>query len=133
MSQAVINCVLLAVPRYPLGEGVRDLLKTTFHSVVTVGDETSLLESAARLHPVMTIADYGLTPGQGFRWIKQLRLACPEVKLILLIDPEDETAVHLAMEQGAEGVVCRNSISTELLAAVDAVLEGKRYILAKKS
>ncbi len=128
MSQEIIKCVLLADRHHGLTEGVCGLLKTAFDAVVMVDDEASLLESAKRLQPAVAVVDLSLAPGSSLRWVKQLRLLCPELKLILLSVHDEPSVSRSAMEAGADGYVLKRAIATDLLPAVDAVLEMKNHI-----
>ena len=130
MSPEVVSCVLLADRHHGLTEGVCGLLKTAFDAVVMVDDEASLLESARRLQPMVAVVDLSLAPGGSLRWVKQLRLFCPKLKLILLSVHDEPSVSRSAMEAGADGFVLKRAIATDLLPAVDAVLNKKSYISA---
>lgn len=65
MNQPHRNCVLLADRNLGLTEGMRDLLKTTFETVVMVGDHSSLFDSAERLEPSVAVIDLSLADGGG--------------------------------------------------------------------
>ena len=130
MSPEIIKCVLLADRHHGLTEGVCGLLKTAFDAVVMVDDEASLLESAKRLQPVVAVVDLSLAPGSSLRWVKQLRILCPELKLILLSVHDEPSVSRSAMEAGADGFVLKRAIATDLLQAVEAVLDMKSYISA---
>jgi hypothetical protein len=51
MSTEAVKCVLLADRHHGLSEGIRGLLESELEAVVMVADETSLIESAAKLRP----------------------------------------------------------------------------------
>jgi DNA-binding NarL/FixJ family response regulator len=130
MGPKVISCVLLADRHYGLTEGVYGLLKTVFDTVVMVADEESLLESARLIQPVVAVVDLSLTPGGGLQLLKNLRVNCPSVKLILLSVHDEPSVSRLAIEAGMDGFVLKRAIATDLLPAVDAVLGKKRYVSA---
>jgi DNA-binding NarL/FixJ family response regulator len=119
--------VLLADRHHNLSEGIRVLLQREFHASVTVTDEVSLLESAARMQPNVVVADLALTEGESFGWLRRLLARCPESRVIVL-SPYDESSVkEAAFEAGALGFVLKHEIASQLLNAVDAVLAGRRY------
>ena len=127
MSAENIRCVLLADRHHGLTEGVRGLLATVFETVVMVADEHSLFESAGRLRPALAVVDLSLARGDNLRWLQRLRARCPELK-ILALSVHDEPSVRLAaLEAGADGVVLKRAIATELLPAIDAALAGARH------
>jgi DNA-binding NarL/FixJ family response regulator len=128
MSPDVVRCVLLADRHHGLTEGVSGLLKTAFDAVVMVADEASLLESVRLLQPVVAVVDLSLAGSGGIQWLKQVRIHCPNVKLILLSIHDESNVSRLAMGLGVNGFVLKRAIATDLLPAVAAVLENKQYI-----
>jgi two-component system secretion response regulator SsrB len=128
VSDPVINCVLLANRHHGLTEGVRGLLESTFDAVVMVADETSLLESAERIKPTVVIVDLSLVRGESVQWLPRLRARCPDMKLILLSVHDQPSVCRLALEAGVDAFVLKRAIATDLLAAVDAVRGGQRYV-----
>ncbi len=128
MSKASAHCVLLADPHHGLSEGVHGLLATTFEMVVMVADAVSLFESARRLQSDLAIVDLTLSRGSGLDLIRRFRSAFPNMKLII-VSVHDQTSVsNSVLEAGANGFVVKRAIATDLLAAADAVLAGRRYV-----
>lgn len=121
------SSVLLAAPHPGLAEGIRSLLGTEFDAVVMVADERSLCESAHRLDPGLAVVDLALAHGDVSALIGRLRLACPGLKVILLSAHDEPTVARATMEAGAEGLVNKRDIATDLLLAVEEVLRGERH------
>jgi two-component system secretion response regulator SsrB len=122
MGAENFKCVLLADRHHGLTEGVRGLLETVFDTVVMVADERSLIESAGRLQPTLALADLGLARDSNLLWLQRLRKRCPGLKIILL-SVHDEPSIHrAALEAGADRVVLKRALATELLPAIDAAL-----------
>ncbi len=128
MSAEAIKCVLLADRHHGLCEGIRGLLESEFPAVVMVADETSLIETALRLHPSLVVADLALSRGEGFGWLRRLLGRCPELRVIVLSAHDETSVVQSALEAGAVGFVRRREIVPQLLDAVEAVLAGHRYV-----
>ena len=124
MTKKSPTCVLLADRHYGVAEGVRGLLTSSFDVVVTVADEPSLRESAARLHPALAVVELSISPG-GLDWLRRLREACPGLKVIVLSVHDEATVRKAAMDAGADGFVVKRAIATDLLPAVEAVLAGE--------
>jgi DNA-binding NarL/FixJ family response regulator len=120
--------VLLADRHHGLIEGIHGLLKTTFATVVMVTDENSLLESASRMQPTVVVADLSLASGRGFGWLDRLLGQSPGSKVIVLSVHDEPTVVQAALEAGASGFVLKRAIVSDLFNAVDAVLDGQRYV-----
>src|SRR5262245_43354653 len=113
MSNARLNCVLLADRHHGLTEGVRGLFATEFDSVVMVADETSLLQSAERLQPTFAVVDLSLARGEaGLQWLSRLRARCPDMKLILLSVHDQPSVCRSALDLGADGFVLKRAIAT---------------------
>ena len=123
-----MNCVLLADRHHGLTEGVRGLLETSFSEVFMVAEQTSLLEGAARLQPTLIVVDLTLAGGDAARLLRGLRSRAPEAKVLLLTVHDEPTVTSAVMAAGADGVVLKRSIATDLLPAVDSVLAGGRYV-----
>lgn len=113
------SCVLLADRHHGLTEGIRGLLETVFATVVMVADEASLLDGAERLRPDLVVVDLSLARRSGIGWLRELRGHSPDLKVIALSVYEEESVRRAAIEAGADVVVLKRSIATELLPAVE--------------
>jgi two-component system secretion response regulator SsrB len=123
MSTDNIRCVLLGDRHHGLSEGIRGLLESAFDAVVMVADEYSLFETASRLQPMVAVVDLSLARGDNLQWLRRLRARCPKLK-ILALTVHDEDCVRLAaLEAGADGVVLKRAIATDLLPTIDRLLD----------
>ena len=73
-------------------------------------------------------ADLSLPRSQNLEWMARLRGHCPGAKLILLSVHDEPGVCRLALAAGADGFLLKRSLGSELLPAVDAVLQGNRYV-----
>ena len=128
MSAEAIKCVLLADRHHGLSEGIRGLLESEFEAVVMVADETSLLESAARLQPNVVVADLALAQGESFGWLRRLLARCPESRVIVLSAHDESSVVQAALAAGAVGFVLKREIATKLLPTIEAAVSGRRGV-----
>ena len=118
------RCVLLADRHHGLAEGVRSLLETLFQTVVMVADSPSLLECARRLKPDVAVVDLSLTREANLRWLRDLRERSPQLKVIVL-SVHDESSVRRAVTAaGADGLVLKRSLATDLLPTIESLLTG---------
>ena len=122
------NCVLLADRHHTLAEGVRDLLASAFACVFTVGDETSLLEGAQRLQPRVVVIDLKFAQGDLPAVLAEILRKSPGSKIVVLTVHDEPSVARAALRAGAQGVVLKRAISTDLLAAIDEVLAGREYV-----
>jgi len=128
MPVVMPQCVLLADRHHNLSEGVRNLLESVFDTVFIVADEASLLEGASRLQPRIVVADLSLTPGEALGFVRRLRAGAPDVKLLLLSVHDQSSVTQSVIDAGADGVVLKRAIATDLLPGVDRLLAGERYL-----
>jgi len=120
-----LSCVLLADRHHGLSEGVRGLLETAFGSVVMVADEASLLDAAGRLVPDVAVVDLSLAREGGLGWLRAVRERCPGLKIIVLSVHDEQSVREAATAAGADALVLKRAIATDLLAAVEAVRGGR--------
>ena len=122
--------VLLA-GRYPaLVEGIRGLLATRFRSVFIVTEEASLLDGAERVRPEYVVMDLSLGSDDVLGRIADVRACLPAVRLIVLSVHDDATIARAALKAGADAIVLKRAIGTDLLDAIDALQQGRRFVSA---
>jgi len=120
--------VLLA-GRYPgLVEGIRGLLATRFTGIFIVTDETALLHGARRIRPALIVMDLSLGSENVLGRIAELRACVPDVRLIVVSVHDDATIARAALTAGADGIVLKRALGTELLTAVEAVEHGGKFV-----
>ena len=122
MNSPAARCVLLADGHTVPVDGVRGLLSTLFDSVVMVADVHSLLETAGKLNPSVSVVDISLAGSNNLEWVRQLRRTCPETRLVLLSVYSEPRVIEAALASGADAVVLKSKISTELLPTVEQIL-----------
>lgn len=122
-----MQCVLLGERHHGLSDGVRGLLDTAFDAVFMVADEGSLMEGAVRLQPTLVVVDLALAQGDLACLLDGLHKHAPSAKVLLLSVHDESEVVAAAVAAGADGVVLKRNIATELLPAIDALLAGQRF------
>jgi DNA-binding NarL/FixJ family response regulator len=127
MSKSTMNCVLLANRHHGLSEGMRGLLATMFDGVFSVADARSLLEGAARIQPDLVVVDLSLAGGDIVGFLKALKQQAPAVRVLLLTVHDEPTVARAALVAGADGVLLKRAVATELLDAVQTLCSGGRY------
>jgi DNA-binding NarL/FixJ family response regulator len=91
-----------------------------------VADEASLLDGAGRLQPDVAIVDLSLGRERGLDWLRALRAQCPDLKVIALSVHDEPNVRRAALEAGANAFVLKRALATDLLPAVDAVMNPHR-------
>jgi DNA-binding NarL/FixJ family response regulator len=122
------SCALLADQHTRYVEGVRGLLETAFDTIFTVADADSLIEGTDRLRPTVIVVDLSFARGDFTSLIRQLRRSSPVSKVIVLTVHNEPAVVDAMLSVGAHGVVLKHFIARDLLAAVDAALEGDGFV-----
>lgn len=115
------SCVLLADRHHGLTERVRMLLESAFGSVAMVADASSLIEVADRLHPDVVVVDLALASHGDLGWLRAMRLRSPGLKVVALTVHDEETVRQAALRAGANAVVLKRAMATDLLPAVASV------------
>jgi DNA-binding NarL/FixJ family response regulator len=127
MCAAATACVLIADPRSGLFERIRGLLESTFDQVFLVTDKSSLFEGAVRLQPTVIIMDLSYAAGNLTGLISELRGQAPAAKHLLLSVHDEPSIVEAAIGAGADGMVLKRAIGSDLMPAIDALLAGQHY------
>jgi len=109
-------------------EGIRGLLKTRFESVVMVADEKSLFDIIEKLIPDIIVVDLSLPISGELNIARKININHPNLRFIVLSIHDETTAINEIMSAGAAGFVFKRSAVTDLMPAVDEVLQGYTYI-----
>ena len=120
--------VLLADRHQSVLASVRTLLESKFDKVFMVADEGSLLEAAEKIVPNLIIADLSLPVSKEVNIARRLKKVFPEIKLIILSIHDEPTAITECMEAGVAGFVLKRTAVNDLVPAIEAVMQGSKYI-----
>ena len=120
--------VLLADRHQNMLAGLRTLLESKFDKVFMVADESSLLEAAEKIDPNLIIADLSLPVTREINIARRLNKLFPTIKLIILSIYDEPTVINECMEAGAVGFVFKRSAVNDLVPAIEAVLQDKKYV-----
>ncbi|HUP60332.1 MAG TPA: response regulator transcription factor [Thermoanaerobaculia bacterium] len=113
-------------------QGVRQILARSaapFH----FGEASSAretLESLTRERWDLVLLDLSLPDRGGLDLLVQIRRDWPEIPVIVLTMHQEEDYALRALRNGAAGYVTKDTAPADLLAAVDRVSDGGRYISA---
>ena len=109
--------------------GLSALLQGAGHTIVGEGEDiTQALSEVNRLAPDVLMLDLHLDGRSGFEVLAEMQRRQMAVKVIVLSMSDQPRNVAEALRMGASGYVLKGSASTELVAAVEAVMQGRRYL-----
>lgn len=94
----------------------------------SVSDGREAVQKAEELRPDLILLDIGLPTIDGIEVARQARKLTPESKIIFLTQESSCELVEAALGLGAWGYVVKAKAGSDLLAAVEAGLRGKRFV-----
>jgi DNA-binding NarL/FixJ family response regulator len=122
--------VFLADDHVVFTDGIVRILKERFDIVGTVSDGAAIVDAVARLRPDVIVIDISMPTLSGLEALRQLKAQRIEGRVIFLTMHADATLAADALRLGAKGYVLKQSSGDELVKAIDAVLQGHKYLSA---
>ncbi len=122
--------VLVADDHAVVREGIKRIIAETADMVVAgeAANGWEVLEKARGGDYDVVVLDISMPGKNGMEILKELKRECPGVPvLILSMHPEEQYALR-ALRVGASGFVAKESAPDELIAALEKVLRGSKYI-----
>lgn len=86
------------------------------------------LQKAEKLQPDLILLDIGLPDMNGLEVARRVRKLAPAAKILFLSQESSPDVVREALSLGALGYVHKPCSKTDLLPAIDAVLEGEQFV-----
>jgi DNA-binding NarL/FixJ family response regulator len=121
--------VLLAEDHAIVREGLRSLLELK-HDFEVVGEAATgrqAVEMARKLRPTVVVMDIAMPLLNGFEATRQILLAAPETKvLVLSAHSDDEYVAHMAAV-GASGYLVKQNSGQVLVQAIKQIVAGHSY------
>jgi DNA-binding NarL/FixJ family response regulator len=110
-------------------DGLRTVLQGAGHEVVgESGDPTQALADLAALQPPLLLLDLNLGPRSGLELLSALKARALPVRTLVLTMSALPRNASEALQLGALGYLLKDSPTRELLAAVEAVAQGRRHL-----
>ncbi len=98
------------------------------HILCEVSDGLEAVQKAQELKPDLIVLDIGLPTLTGIEAARRIRKLSPESKILFLSQESSADAVREALGLGAWGYVVKAHAGSELLPAVEAVLQGHQFV-----
>jgi DNA-binding NarL/FixJ family response regulator len=96
--------------------------------VCELSDGLAAVQKAEGLKPDLILMDIGLPGLNGIEAGRRIRKLLPNAKIIFLTQESAEDVIQEALRLGALGYVVKTRAGSDLLPAVEAVLQGKQYV-----
>jgi DNA-binding NarL/FixJ family response regulator len=100
------------------------------HIVCEVSDGLEAVQKAEELQPDLIVLDIGLPTLDGIEAARRIRKLAPKSKILFVTQESHADVVQEALHLGAQGYILKAHAGSELLAAVEAVRQGRRFVSA---
>jgi DNA-binding NarL/FixJ family response regulator len=102
--------------------------RPAFQIVGEASDGVAAVRQAEELKPDLVLLDIGLPRLNGLQAAREIRKLSPHSKIIFVSQESSPDVVQEALSLGELGYVAKARAGSDLLAAVEAVLEGRRFV-----
>jgi DNA-binding NarL/FixJ family response regulator len=96
--------------------------------VGVVSDGLEAIQKAGELQPDLILLDMGLPKANGIVAARRIRNIAPNSKILFLSQTLDLDVVRAALSEGAHGFVVKSDAENELFAAIEEVMQGKKFV-----
>ncbi len=98
--------------------------------VAVASDGLEAVQKAQELQPDLILLDIRLPHLDGIAAACQIRKVAPDSKILFLTQELDPAVAQAALSSGGHGYVIKSHATQELIAAMEAVLLGKKFLSA---
>jgi len=122
--------VLVVEDFEPFRQVIRSLLRKRreFQVICEVSDGLEAVWKSEELQPDLILLDIGLPTLNGIEASRRIRRVAPKSRILILTQEFSPDVVQEALSLGAAGYVFKTQAGSDLLAAMDAVLQGKQFV-----
>jgi DNA-binding NarL/FixJ family response regulator len=94
-------------------------------------DGLEAVEKAERLKPDLIVLDIGLPMLNGIEAARRIRASVPDSKILFVSEHRSPEIAQAALATGARGYVVKSDAGSELLPALEAIIQGESFISAR--
>ena len=109
---------------------VSSMLRTepSFEVVFETSDGLKAVQAAEKLQPAVVLLDIGLPGLNGIQAGGWIRKVAPFAKIVFVTMERDPDIVEAAWRLGAWGYVLKSDAARELVAAIQSVVRGEKFL-----
>ena len=93
-----------------------------------IGDGLEAVQTAERLRPDLILLDIGLPTLNGIEAARRILTHSPDSKILFFSEHRAPEIAQAALEAGADGYVIKSDADSDLLPAVEAIIQGRMFI-----
>ena len=122
--------ILLADDHVMFRQGIKKIIEESDHLKIVgeVGNGLELLEFLKNHSVDMVILDISMPDMRGIEATREAKVIRPDIKVLILTMHNNTEYVQHSIKAGADGYLIKEDSDTELLTAINKVLQGDRYI-----
>jgi DNA-binding NarL/FixJ family response regulator len=122
--------IILADDHVLIRQGLKKLIEENkmLEVIGEAGDGLELLDVLENHEPNLIILDISMPQLRGIEVINEAKRLCQNVKILMITMHKSEQYFLCAMSAGADGYLLKEDSDSELLTAIDMVMEGEMYI-----
>jgi len=134
LKQSTIR-VLVVDDHVPWRRFVRSTIQVAsgVEPIEEASDGLEAVQKAQQLQPDLILLDIGLPKLNGIEVARRIQECSPKSKILFLSENNTLDIVEEALRMGAFGYVVKSAAASELLPALEAVLQGKQFVSASLS
>jgi len=127
---AVSRYKVILVDDYPeILQRVEKLLAPKFDVLEKCPTAKAALDAVDRWDPDVVVLDISMPPGlSGIELSRAIRQKTSKPRFVYLTQHEDEGLAHAVREEGGYAYVVKRLVATDLVPAIQAVMEGKTFV-----
>jgi len=122
--------ILLADDHTLVRSGIRSLLEDEpgLDVIGEAEDGRTAVSMASQLKPDVVIMDIAMPLLNGLEATRQIKIQCPDVKVLILSMHDNEEYIRQVLEAGAMGYILKDAAARELISAVQSVYRGEAVL-----
>lgn len=125
--------VMLADDHVLMREGIRQLLEFdgSIEVIAEANDGEECIEKLKTVHPQILLLDINMPKKNGIEVLQEIKNKNINVKVLILTVHGETEYLLKAVDIGVDGYILKDSESSELKKAINAVINGESYIQPK--